>query len=178
MWGDLTNELLDSDGSERGRLHAQTLWYDIDRPHRAVIVQRAGSNAGSLTPAVRRALQRFDLDVPLMTTQAAGAVLLVAKELPWTALADAVAEENSETHRISVGSLRASDELWRSLAEAELALNLTRQIGGEASVTLFDDLGVWRLMASNGSPAELQDFVDEWIGRLIAHDRTRNSEFV
>jgi len=55
------------------------------------VVKRSDATVGSLLPAVRRALQRFDIAINLMASRAAGVVLLVDRDLPWAAFAGAVA---------------------------------------------------------------------------------------
>jgi len=176
VWGDLASELLDSDDTARGRAHARALGYDIDRPHRAVLVERATSKVGLLAPAVRRAAQHFNQGTPLMTSRAAGVVLLVDHELPWGAFADAVDEENGGSHRVGIGSLRGAGDFHQSASEAELALVLTDKLGRRGQVTLFEDLGVWCLLAAHSDPSQLADFVRQWLGVLIDYDAAHQAD--
>lgn len=178
VWGDLVSELLDGHQTARGRLHAQTLGYDIDHLHRGVVVKRSDAKVGSLLPAVRRAAQRFDRGINLMASRAAGVVLLVDHDLPWAAFAAAVAEENSGVHKVGVGGLRGPDEVHRSVEEAEMALDLTECLGKYDLVAIFEDLGVWRLLAAHSDPSSLRDFVREWIGTLIDYDGSHGSDLV
>jgi len=178
VWGDLASELLDNADVNRSRSHAQALGYDIDRPHRAVLVMRTEPKVGELMPAVRRATQRLDGDATLVTSRAAGVVLLLDHDLPWDAFSAAVAEENGGVHRIGVGSLRDAGDFHRSLADAEIALELTDQLGGGGSVVNIDDLGLWRLLAADADPSNLQDFVHRWIGTLIDYDASHSADLV
>jgi PAS domain S-box-containing protein len=176
VWGDLASELLDDDNVSRSRSHAQALGYDIDRFHRAVLVMRTEPKVGELIPAVRRATRRFDMGVSLMTSRAAGVVILLDHDLPWDAFAAAVAEENGGVHRIGIGGFRAAGDFRRSLAEAETALEITDRLGGGDVVANIEDLGVWRLLAGDADPSALTDFVRQWIGALIDYDSSHGAD--
>lgn len=178
VWGDLVSELLDDQHAERGRMHAQTFGYDMSRPHRAVVIKRTNSGVGSLLPAVRRALRRFDGAFNLIASRPAGVVLLVDHDLPWPAFAKAVSEENSGVHRVGVGSPRVIGDLRRSVNEAETALTLSQRLGRNDVVSIFDDLGVWRLFSANADPAYLEDFVREWLQILIDYDMAHQSDLM
>jgi purine catabolism regulator len=66
----------------------------------------------------------------------------------------------------------------RSHAEARQALLLGRRMHGPGHLTLFGDLGVYRLIfAAEGLP-ELSDLYTQALGDLLAYDRQNNADLV
>ena len=43
-------------------------------------------------------------------------------------------------------------------------------------MSLFDDLGVWRLLTASADPSNLKDFVREWLAPLIEYDAKHQSD--
>jgi PucR family transcriptional regulator, purine catabolism regulatory protein len=82
---------------------------------------------------------------------------------------------------ISVGAGTIRDGIAgirRSHAEARQALQLGRRMQGPGRVTLFGDLGVYRLIfAAEGLP-ELSDLYTQSLGDLLAYDRQNNADLV
>jgi PucR family transcriptional regulator, purine catabolism regulatory protein len=82
---------------------------------------------------------------------------------------------------ISVGAGTIRDGIAgirRSHAEARQALQLGRRMQGPGHVTLFGDLGVYRLIfAAEGLP-ELSDLYTQSLGDLLAYDRQNNADLV
>jgi PucR family transcriptional regulator, purine catabolism regulatory protein len=82
---------------------------------------------------------------------------------------------------ISVGAGTIRDGIAgirRSHAEARQALQLGRRMQGPGHVTLFGDLGVYRLIfAAEGLP-ELSDLYAQSLGDLLAYDRQNNADLV
>jgi len=173
VWGDLATELLDDDDPAHSRGHAVALGYNIDRQHRAILVERSGPGIGPLTAAVRRAARQLGLDASLVTSRAAGVVLLAADDVDWTELGRALNQQGHDTDRIGVGELHDTATLRQSVAEAELALRLSA-----ADVVLFEELGIWRLLAADTDPARMHNFIDHWIGALVTYDSAHRSELV
>jgi PucR family transcriptional regulator, purine catabolism regulatory protein len=82
---------------------------------------------------------------------------------------------------ISVGAGTMRDGIAgirRSHAEARQALLLGRRMHGPGHLTLFGDLGVYRLIfAAEGLP-ELSDLYTQALGDLLAYDRQNNADLV
>jgi PucR family transcriptional regulator, purine catabolism regulatory protein len=82
---------------------------------------------------------------------------------------------------ISVGVGTIRDEIAgirRSHAEARQALLLGRRMHGPGHLTVFGDLGVYRLIfAAEGLP-ELSDLYMQSLGELLAYDRQNNADLV
>jgi hypothetical protein len=159
---DLVGELLGGADEETVLAHAEALGYDLERPHRVVVVDGSGDD---LLDAVRHAAR--DLGVgSLATTRHGQVVLLSDADTGWRRLHDAV------RRRVGVGgSCAGPSGLPRSYREARLALDLRR--GG---VIEFDRLGVYRLLAE--IPTAVERFVREWLGPLIDYDAERRSQLV
>ncbi|MBI2858248.1 MAG: helix-turn-helix domain-containing protein [Chloroflexi bacterium] len=82
--------------------------------------------------------------------------------------------------RVSLGVGRVSagvEGLRASFQEAERALTVGKRLFGDGSVSLFADLGVYRLLLSL-DPDEVKDFYQESIGRLAAYDRQHGGELM
>jgi PucR family transcriptional regulator, purine catabolism regulatory protein len=76
------------------------------------------------------------------------------------------------TTRDGIGGIR------RSHAEARQALLLGRRMHGPGHVTLFGDLGVYRLIFAAESLPELSDLYAQSLGALLAYDRENNADLV
>lgn len=68
-------------------------------------------------------------------------------------------------------------DLANSLREAELALEVGRWQEGPGAARLFEELGMERLLVSC-SEEDLQGFVDQTLGALLAYDQTYDGELV
>ncbi|MBA3450982.1 MAG: helix-turn-helix domain-containing protein [Chloroflexia bacterium] len=66
----------------------------------------------------------------------------------------------------------------RSHAEARQALLLGRRMQGPGHLTLFGDLGVYRLIFAAEHLPELSDLYSETLGALLAYDRQNNAGLV
>jgi sugar diacid utilization regulator len=92
---------------------------------------------------------------------------------------DAVHEEHPGL-RLSWGVSRAhadAADLPSGLNEARTALSAARRLGGEAAL-LYEELGIVRLLLGSGDDPDLQTFIDEVTGPLIAYDRDSDGSLV
>jgi hypothetical protein len=174
-WGDFATELLDDSDTGRVRSHAFRLGYDLDRPHRAVLVLPSEPVSGDLGEIVRRVTARLGLEC-LTTSRSGGRLLVVSEDLDWSELAIAVNAECGDKVRVGVGGRYRLADLSRSLADAVFALRLPG-LTTDRSVVSFDDLGVWRLLARPDAD-DLKNLVAHWIGALVDYDREHHSELL
>ncbi|HJQ47138.1 MAG TPA: helix-turn-helix domain-containing protein [Amycolatopsis sp.] len=82
--------------------------------------------------------------------------------------------------RTTWGASRAHDDvvdLPSALNEAKTALAAARRLGGE-NAFLYEELGIVRLLLGSGDDPDLQTFVDELTGPLVAYDRENNGALV
>ncbi len=68
-------------------------------------------------------------------------------------------------------------ELPSALNEARTALSAARRLGGE-STFLYEELGIVRLLLGSGDDPDLQTFIDEVTGPLVAYDRDNDGALV
>lgn len=68
-------------------------------------------------------------------------------------------------------------ELPNALREAETALAAARRLGGR-NAFLYEELGIVRLLLGSGDDPDLQTFVDEVTGPLIAYDQDNDGALV
>lgn len=68
-------------------------------------------------------------------------------------------------------------ELPAALNEARTASSAARRLGGE-NVLLYEELGIVRLLLGSGDDPDLQTFIDEVTGPLLAYDRENDGALV
>ncbi|MFA5867400.1 MAG: PucR family transcriptional regulator ligand-binding domain-containing protein [Actinomycetota bacterium] len=84
---------------------------------------------------------------------------------------------------ISVGLGRfypSPEQMIDTLEEARTALSIGRTLGRVDSITMFDDVGTYKLLlrAYEQEPAELQLLYSESVAPLVAYDRQHKSDLV
>jgi sugar diacid utilization regulator len=179
-----TNFVLDLvGGADAGLLlnHAQALGYDLGRPHRVLVVEayNGDDEIDTFFHAVSRAAKAVRIG-SLLAPRLHDVVALADTEAPWDRFyARIVAELNGGRCRIGVGgSCRELDEFPHSYREAELALRIQRAARGPEQVTLFDDLGVYKVLATANDTSAMERFVTEWLGGLIDYDSVHGTQLV
>jgi len=173
VWGDLAAELLDNPDIDRTRSHMATLGYPLDRPHRALVIEAAGTGERPAMATVRRAFRTAGLDGRLITRRTTDVVCLVEGTVDPATLAASLHGEGAPLLRLGIGDAHDPAELGQSVGEAELALRLSG-----APVVRFDDLGIARFLSADADVTRLRFFVNDWIGALVDYDRDHQSELV
>jgi DNA-binding PucR family transcriptional regulator len=79
---------------------------------------------------------------------------------------------------IGVGGRCIADDLPRSFAEASRALQIRVASRRPYGLSSHDDLGLLRILDTSDDGAELDRYVNEWLGALVDHDRDHHSELV
>jgi DNA-binding PucR family transcriptional regulator len=51
-------------------------------------------------------------------------------------------------------------------------------IGGPEQVTMFSELGVYQLLATSRDVSAVEDFVQQWLGRLTDYDTVHGTQLV
>ncbi len=176
----LIDELLAGADDDGARRHARAMGYDVERPHRVVVVEnpRPGPEEG-LVHAVRRAARILGAGT-LVMARGREVVLLADAEVHWDRLHAVVLGESERRRcRIGVGGSCADVAGFpRSYREARFALRLQdATIPGDRALS-FDDLGVYRLLAEVRDLRDIERFARDWLGALIAYDEHRGAELV
>lgn len=104
-------------------------------------------------------------------------------ERPASAFAEDVALQVRETYdldyRIGIGAVAASPkQIQDSYDGALAAISIMEALGEKNSMRHYHELGVYALLRSVESKAELVGFASSVIGKLLEHDREKNSELL
>jgi sugar diacid utilization regulator len=179
---ELVHDLLTGTDDESAYLRAEALGYDLGMPHQVAVVEvREGSPAHEdVLHAARRALRHQQL--PCLLGTMTGSVVIVAPDggTDWEALRLAiVAELGGGRCRVGVGDpYPRPSQLPRSLREARLALRLQKASSAAERTSVFADLDVLRMLASVDDLADVEAFVQKWLGILAAYDERKHTELV
>jgi DNA-binding PucR family transcriptional regulator len=178
---DLGEELLAGTDEAGALSRANALSYDLERAHRVVLVEGHTKNhdADAFLHAVRRRAK--DLDVgSLVLTKSGTVVILACGEPKWEELRRSILPDlGGGRCAIAVGGeCEHWREIPRSYKESLLVLSLQRSTHFAKPVTVFDDLGFYRVLSSVGDFSELERFMKSMLGRLLDYDAQRSSELV
>ena len=179
---DLVEELLSGTDETSALARAAALRYDLQRPHRVVVVESAGGHPddGRLFRAVRQAARDAQVGSLLVSRLGRVVVLSDTHDGPWRAFqAEVIHELGGQGCRVGVGGTCGSPlDFPRSYREALLALRIQRVANGTERVTLFEDLGLYRLLANMADLSLVEVFVHDWLGSLIDYDEQRGADLV
>jgi sugar diacid utilization regulator len=182
---DLVDELLTGANEERALDRAQALGYDLQRAHRVLVVSydEGLPEDEALFHAVRRAARDTGTGT-LVVARAATIVLLAVAESdtpgPWERFRAAVQRELGSTPcRVGIGGIctRVGD-FPGSFRQAQLALRIQEATSTEHRTTVFENLGVYRLFGDLTNVELLEEYVQLWLGALLAYDTQRHSDLV
>lgn len=177
---DLVEELLAGTDEESALSRAQALSYDLERPHRVVVVEGPGrSPDDAFFDAVRRAARDTGFGT-LLVARAGTVVVLSPAEGPWERFRAAVLSElGGGRCRMGVGGLCGGPaDFPRSYREARQALKMQDTSKSGDVATAFDDLGIYRILAEVEDLAGIERFVQDWLGLLLNYDAKKRSELV
>jgi sugar diacid utilization regulator len=178
---DLVEDLLAGTDEESAVRRAQALRYDIERPHRVVVVEGedAGLEDDTLLHAVRRVARDFPVGT-LLVRRGSQVVLLADHDADWGQFRLAVlAQTRKGRCRVGVGQIaRQIADLPRSLHQAESALRVQRMAGWADGAICYEHLGVYQLLAEVEDDAVTEAFIRRWLDPLLEYDRRRDAELV
>jgi sugar diacid utilization regulator len=162
---------------------AQALGYDLVRKHRVVLTEPTGAlrddDSDLFFHAVGRAARAVGVG-SLLAPRLHDVIVLADAEVRWDLFwARVVTEMHGGRCRMGVGGrVLGLDRFPDSCQEAELALRMQKTAGGPERVTLFDDLGIYKILATEGDTSAMERFVTEWLGPLIDYDAEHGSPLV
>ena len=183
MGHDLLEDMLAGVEPQIAVERARAIGCDLLQPWRIAVVEgtvgaESGEDNDHLVGSVRRAL-RDHIAGWLLTTRGGAAVVLVDAETDWSAFHAAIVRTGDGDGRIGVGgSGTGALDVPRSYREAQLALKMDEASGGGQGVTVFDDLGVFRLLAEVEETASVERFVATWLGALLDYDAKKPAALV
>jgi sugar diacid utilization regulator len=159
---------------------AQTLGYDLVRPHRVVVIEAAnGDDIGMFFHAVGRAARSVEVG-SLLAPRLHDVIVLADAEVHWDLFwARVVTEMHGGRCRIGVGGrVLEPDGFPHSCQEAEVALRIQKAAGGPERITLFDNLGIYKILTTSGDASAMERFVTEWLGPLIDYDAEHGTQLM
>ena len=174
---DLVDELLAGTDETIAIARAEALGYDLERPHRVVVVETGpdAPDRHELFHAVRRAARDCGVGT-LLATNGQSVVVLADTDRPWEPFRVTVGRElRGGRCRVGVGGRcdRVGD-LPRSHREAVQALRVQSVAGGDRAI-VFDELGVYRLLAGIDDLDGVDRFVHSWLGDLLDYDANKEA---
>jgi sugar diacid utilization regulator len=177
---DLLEDLLAGADPQAAVERARAIGCDLLEPRRVAVISELGADADDdrRFEAVRRALRDHAMG-SLLTTRAGTVIVLADATSDWAAVRAAVVRTLAGDCRIGIGgSVTNPADIPRSYREAQLALRLVKASDRPSSVTAFDDLGVFRLLAGADDTGSVERFVSEWLGTLLEYDARKPAELV
>ncbi|MDD7968118.1 PucR family transcriptional regulator [Actinomycetospora lemnae] len=97
----------------------------------------------------------------------------------WQAVHDAFTHVLQDAPAVGVGSyVDRPEHLPRSYREAMQALTVRTRQADPRGLLTFEDLGLYRLLATPEGRREAGAFVEDWIGSLLAYDAERQADLV
>ena len=162
---------------------AQAIGYDLVRPHRVVLTEPAGvrrdDDVDLFFHAVGRAARAVGVG-SLLAPRLHDVIVLADTEVRWDLFwARVVTEMHGGRCRMGVGGrVLGLNRFPDSCQEAELALRIQKTAGGPERITLFDDLGLYKILATAGDTSAMERFVTEWLGPLIDYDAGHGTPLV
>jgi DNA-binding PucR family transcriptional regulator len=180
---DLVEELLSGTADESALTRAQLQGYDLERPHRVVLVD---PNADAVVaPGFFHAVRRAARDVgvgSLLVGRGRAVVVLADAEHSWDTLREAIVSQaglGPGSVDLGVGGVcERPSEFPRSYREAQVALKLQRTIGAIPQIKSFDQLGIYSVLAEVEDTAGLERFAGDWLSTLLEYDAAHNAELV
>jgi sugar diacid utilization regulator len=178
---DLVDELLSGTNREHALSRAEAIGYDLQQPHRVVVIE-----ASDLDPyddaffhAVRRAARATGIGSHPVTRDHAAVVLSEADRDCEQFRAAVLEDVGGVPCRVGVGGIcNQPSDFPRSFHEARLALRIQRASGVTDRTTIFDDLGVYRILGESEETLSIELFVRDWLGALLDYDERKGSSLV
>jgi hypothetical protein len=187
---------------------ASALNHDLTGPHRVLALQPRdgrwpdGEVVGDLVERAARAL-----DMPFLGTLRGHTAILVCgtpgswldgdgsaiapwsdpgeRRRPsrpgaaWQALHDAFTDVLHDAPAVGIGGyVERPEHLPRSYREAMQALTVRMRQADPRGLIAFEDLGLYRLLATPEGRREASAFVEDWLGNLLAYDTDRRAGLV
>ncbi|MGW7198542.1 PucR family transcriptional regulator [Streptomyces chryseus] len=177
---ELVDDLLAGTDAVSAYARSEAVGHDLHRSHYVVVVQWSNRTADdSFAQTVGRAASAVGMRSLL--TRRSDHVVLVADDRPHArALHEELARETG-TRSGTIGVSAPSDsvgDIPHRYQEAQRALEVRRNSRERYGTTFFDELGLYRILGPGADHAELETFVHEWLGQLIAYDSRHRTVMV
>jgi sugar diacid utilization regulator len=179
---DLVEELLGGTDAESARERARALGYDLDRPHRVVVIvgRTRDDDPHALFRAVRNAARHHDVG-SLLVARAGGVALLSDDGRDLDRFRATVIDELGPggSCRVGISGLCLQpDDFPRAFGQAQLALKMQAATNSPEQVTAFDDLGVYKLLSEVADISSVEAFIRHWLGTILDHDANKGGQLI
>lgn len=199
--GDFIEEVLSASASaESVRSRARYLGYDLDRPHRFLLVHpdralpSVVAPGGPIAPPVENDL--FDLvrtaippavDRPLVVERGGGILVLLPTGTGGAdprQTASAIQQQVRQLLRGAVISVcisreaRSMEELPGAYQEARSALAVKRSLGAEGAIYAVEDLGSFEVLYSGAGKEALLALARRLLGPVLAYDQRHDGKLI
>jgi DNA-binding PucR family transcriptional regulator len=117
----------------------------------------------------------------LLVARSGSIALLSDTDGDWRSVRAAVIDELGADATCRVGvSARCTqpDDFPRAHMQAQLALKMQVSTQSPDQVTVFEDLGVYKLLSEVADIRSVEGFVQRWLGPLLEYDETKGSQMV
>lgn len=177
---DLVDDLVAGTDDGGAYARAAAIGHDLHAAHYVLVMrwQHPGTTQ-AVGAAAQRVLRGWRLHT-LLSWQGNDVVVLVDGQVDGDELYRALAGQlGTETGSIGIGGrcVRPGD-FPRSFSEARQSLCIRMESASPHGATAFADLGVYRILGNPASRADVEQFIREWLGPLLAYDAKRRSELV
>lgn len=178
---DLVEDLLAGADPDSALRRAQALRYDLERPHRVLVVEGRGRERDdeAFLHAVRRAARDVSVGT-LLARRQQQVVVLAHTDTDWEHLRAVILHElGGGRARLGVGNRCAViADLPQSLHQAEIALRLQEATSRADAATCYEELGVYQLLAELEDPGATERFARRWLQSLLDYDEKRDADLV
>lgn len=177
---ELVDDLVTGTDNDSAYARAGALGHDLRGTHHVVMVQWSGSQTdGALSHALSRAITSLGWKA-LCSRRSGVGVVIVRGHPAGEALFRAVAQElGTDTGVVAIGgTCDTPDGLPQSFREASRTLRIRQTSPNPGGVASFEQLGLYRILDTGESRAEVTSYVWEWLGGLIDYDNTRDADMV
>ncbi|MFE5491430.1 PucR family transcriptional regulator [Streptomyces virginiae] len=177
---ELADDLLAGTDAASAYARSEAVGHDLHRSHYVVVVEWSNRAADdSFARTVGRAASAVGMRSLL--TRRSDHVVLVADDRPHArALHEALARATG-TRSGTIGVSAPSDsvpDIPHRYQEAQRALEVRLSSRERYGTTFFDELGLYRILGPGADRQELETFVHEWLGQLIAYDSGHHATMV
>ncbi|AXJ11683.1 CdaR family transcriptional regulator [Arthrobacter sp. PM3] len=177
---DLVDELVSGMDVATASVRTTALGYDISGPHHVIVAEwQPPRTDDTVVVALRRTLLALRSSA-LVSRRSDMAVAVVRGDPLGVEVFSVLAKTlRSATGAMGIGGPSPDvAQIPRSFSEALHALHVRAGSTDRYGVTRFDQLGIYRILATGGGEPDLAGYVDEWLGTLQRADKSRGSDLV
>ena len=178
---ELVDDLLSGGGEASAYDRAAALGHDLHGQHYVVSLRWRGQfSEHTVATAAERGLGRQGIRSWLLTRRNRMCVLILPGRPDPTPLYRRIAAELGSQHcSLGVGGVCDSPaQIPRSYEESVRAVRIRESSRSPDGATSFADLGIYRILGTPETHHEVEAFVAQWLGPLLAYDARRHTQLM